>query len=380
MSHLMRHLEQLSVGIGPRGSATPAEAQAAEYIASELEGMGLETKKEPFKSVTSFSWPFLIIYMLFPLSAAVYFSRPVMGLILAALGLILFFLESNTFPILSSFLPGQPSQNVRAVIPARSKAIRQVVITAHYDSSRWALNFKPGMVENFRSSYLMMFGSMVAMVLLFAFAVATPFPKPLFGFIALLPALFLFITIGFLVHREIVGRYTHGANDNASGTAVLLEVARALSKNPPATIGVEIVATGCEEAGTVGMIQYLKRHFVPKHALFINLDNLGAGKLSVITEEGLLIPKKASTTLLDAAHETVEAKKLPVDFRPYKLLTTDATAVMMRGYGAVGVMGIDEKGLLPNWHWVTDTFENVKPENLEQARELVLGILRELER
>lgn len=380
MSYLLRHLEELSVRIGPRGSATPAEAQAAEYICGELESMGLDTQKEPFKSVTSFSWPFLIIYALFPLSAAAFLLKPMAGLGLAALGLILFYLESNTFPILSSYLPGRPSQNVRAVIPARSKAVRRVVVTAHYDSSRWGLNFKPGMVESFRSSYLLMFGAMVMMVLLFALGVLLPTPPMIIGIIALLPALFLLITIGFLIHREIVGRHTHGANDNASGTAVLLEVARALAKNPPATIEVEIVATGCEEAGTVGMIQYLKKHYVPKHTLFINLDNLGAGKLAVITEEGLLMPKKASSTLLDAAKESVNIKNLPVDFRPYKLLTTDATAVMVRGYGAVGVMGIDEKGLLPNWHWVTDTFENVIPENLENARELVLGILRELEK
>ncbi|HBG17693.1 MAG TPA: hypothetical protein DDW93_13005, partial [Firmicutes bacterium] len=34
---------------------------------------------------------------------------------------------------------------------------------------------------------------------------------------------------------------------------------------------------------------------------------------------------------------------------------------------------------LPNWHWPTDRAEFVDPSNLEEAKELVLGIIRKLE-
>ena len=379
MSNAIRHLKTLSVDIGPRGSGTAEEAKAAEYIEDCLRGDGLEPERESFSTVTSFSWSFLTIYSLFVLAAAIFFWRPTWGLALSCLGLVTFILESNTFPILSSHLPGKPSQNIRAIIKPRSKAIRNVVICAHYDSSRWALNFSPSMVGNFRQSYLMMFGSMLLMVGLYSIAIVTPIFHIYFGIVGVLPAIVLLITMGFLIHREFVGEYTHGANDNASGVSVLLEVARTLAKNPPTTVNVEILATGAEEAGTVGMINYLRRHHIDKNTLFINLDNLGAGRLTVITKEGILGSKNSSPILLSAAHETVSLKKLPVDFRPYHLLTTDATAVMMRRFGAMGIMGIDAQGQLPNWHWFTDTFENVKPDNLENARELVLGIIRHLE-
>ena len=39
--------------------------------------------------------------------------------------------------------------------------------------------------------------------------------------------LYLLGTLLLFIHRELCGEYTPGANDNASGVAVLLEVAKA---------------------------------------------------------------------------------------------------------------------------------------------------------
>ncbi|HEX2953318.1 MAG TPA: M20/M25/M40 family metallo-hydrolase [Bacillota bacterium] len=379
MADLFHHVHHLSKVIGPRGSATPKEAEAADYIEEELKEMGFSPIRETFRSVTSFSWPFMLIYASFPIAVALFFIRPLFGALLTVLGFILFFLESTTFPVLSSRMPKKTSQNIRAVVEARSKAVRRVVISAHYDSSRSALNFAPNMVSGFRRSYLAMLFAMEAIVLLLILGTFLPFIKLYVGIIAILPALFLLGTIIFLIHRETQGEYTPGANDNASGVAVLLEIARILGKNRLISTSVELLATGCEEAGTVGMIHYIKTHLVDKNTLFINLDNLGAGKVSVTTREGMILSKNASPDLLEIAHETVDEKCLAVDFRPYQLLTTDATAVMVRGYGAFSVMGIDENGLLPNWHWHTDVAENVNPENLETAKALVLGMLRKID-
>jgi len=56
-----------------------------------------------------------------------------------------------------------------------------------------------------------------------------------------------------LVQREIFYKHVEGANDNASGVAVMLTMAEAMSLDAPADTEVVVVATGCEEAGTVGM-------------------------------------------------------------------------------------------------------------------------------
>jgi hypothetical protein len=379
MADLFQHVRHLSEVIGPRGSATAKEAEAADYIEKEFIDMGLSPIREKFSSVTSFSWPFLLIYGCFPLAACLYFIRPWIGALTAIAGLLLFVLESSTLHVLSSRLPKKSSQNIRAVVKARSKSIRRIVLSAHYDSSRWALNFSPNMVHNFRQSYLMMLWAMVITVVLLILGAIFSVTSSILGIVAWIPAAFLLATIGMLIHREIKGEYTPGANDNASGVAVLIEVARILAKNPLVSTEVEILATGCEEAGTVGMIHYLKAHLIRKDTLFINLDNLGGGQITVTTQEGIIFPQKSSQVLLDVAHEIKDEKNLPVDFRPYQLLTTDATAAMIRGFGTISIMGIDENGLLPNWHWKTDIAENVQQENLEVAKALVLGMLRRID-
>ena len=51
----------------------------------------------------------------------------------------------------------------------------------------------------------------------------------------------------------------------------------------------------------------------------------------------------------------------------------------MRGYPTMTLMAFDDEGLLPNWHWPTDRAGVVEPKNLDDAKELVLGIVRKLE-
>lgn len=379
MTNALQHVDHLARTIGPRGSATTEEAQAAQYIEEELFAMGLASEREPFRSVSTFSWTYILMYSLFLLAALIFRFRPVWGCIISGLGLFLFLMESNTFPVVASRMPKRLSQNIRATIEPRSKAVHKVVISAHCDSSRWALNFSPSMVGSFRRSYLWMVYAMAALFGIYLAGNLFVKISPILWWISLLPAIFLLVPIGSLIHREIKGNYTPGANDNASGVAVMLETARILAKNRPISTQVEILATGCEEAGLVGMIHYLKTHSISKDTLFINLDNLGAGTVAVTTREGIAGSKPASPILLESGRDTAKTKNLTVNFRPYTLLTTDATAAIMRGFGAVSIMGIDENGLLPNWHWPTDTVENINPENLETARELVLGMLRNLD-
>jgi hypothetical protein len=69
-----------------------------------------------------------------------------------------------------------------------------------------------------------------------------------------------------------------GANDNASGVAVLLEVARHFrpSKLPP-NVSIRFVAFGAEESGLLGSKAYLQKHQAALHncALLFNIDQVG---------------------------------------------------------------------------------------------------------
>ena len=379
MSRAYQHVKSLAEKIGPRGSCTAQESKAADYIETELKKMNYQTSRETFQTVTSFSWTFSVIYLLFIIAAVIFPSKPNWGFILVLFASVSFYLEANTFPLISQLLPKKTSQNIIAAVPARSKTLRKVLIIAHYDSSRSALFFSPKRVKGFRRTYLLLVGAISLQLLLYALGVFTTIQPILLWVLSLPSVLYLLGTLLLFIHRELCGEYTPGANDNASGVAVLLEVAKALACFPLLTTTVTLIATGAEESGTNGALDYLRRHRPDKNTYVINLDNLGSGHLTAVTQEGILGRKTASPELLDFAKQTAEEKRINLQLAPYHLLTTDGTVFLFRGYPTVSLMAFDDQRLLPNWHWPTDRAEFVNPANLDAAKELVLGIVRKLE-
>ncbi len=139
------------------------------------------------------------------------------------------------------------------------------------------------------------------------------------------------------------------------------------------------VATGAEEVGTWGMRAFLKEHGPELHdALIINIDNVGSGAVTYVSAEGMARMYHSDRRLMSAARRAVVDGNLSVRSRVYKGLSTDATPALARGYRAMSVMAFDINGRLPNWHWATDTVDNVDEANLEQAADFVCAVIREL--
>ena len=155
---------------------------------------------------------------------------------------------------------------------------------------------------------------------------------------------------------------------------VTMNVDRSLSEKE-----IWFVATGAEEVGTFGMQAFLKEHGPDLHdAVFINLDNLGSGSLFYITREGMAKRYHSDRRLLSAARRAAREADLPVKGREYRGLSTDATPALARGYHAMSVMAFDINGRLPNWHWATDTADNVAEANIETAVDFVSALIKEL--
>ena len=381
---LMKHVHRLSVQIGPRGTGTAEEKTAAEWITKQFRAMGLKASVHEFRTVGSFSYVQLVFFGGMLAAFWLGFAVPWVGFALSIALLIFYILDVETRFSFAPYFARRTSQNIRAWsetadgFSAKSE-VETVVITAHYDSSRAALNFHPKMVKNFRQSFFFVFASLVA-ITFFLLLRSLPGLQHLNGWFVGLSVpfvIYLFAVVALLLHREIFCQYTPGANDNASGVAVMLGLASRLKKQPIPGLRVEFVATGAEEAGTFGCLELIRTSGI-ENKLFINLDNLGSGNLFAAAAEGILGRYHADAQTLAQLEQVKDRDpSLPVKIREYRLLTTDATPILARGGRAVSIMACAEDGSLPNWHWVTDTATHVEAQNLRLAEEWVYRFLEE---
>lgn len=98
--------------------------------------------------------------------------------------------------------------------------------------------------------------------------------------------------IVFTAHYDHLGMmgediYFPGINDNASGTAMLLDLARYYSKNPPGD-NVAFLFFGAEEAGLWGSLEFASNPLIDleKIRLLINLDMVGSGSEGITLVNG----------------------------------------------------------------------------------------------
>ena len=379
MSKAMEHVRYLVDIVGYRPPTSEGERRASKYISGVLENLGIVHQVESFDSHKTFSYPLMIVWSVSVLGGLLSCSHGFPGFLLVTLGAVAFYQEAHCRGWVPRVLPRGPSQNVVGRIPAKGEPRRRVVLSAHYDTSRSGWYYHPRFVGGFRTTFLItslsVFGLPVFVLL------GGLFWSGLFGLLRELATLWLFLNILVLVHREVYGKDVYGANDNASGTGVMLALAERVAKEPLQNTDVWIVATGCEEAGLVGMLGFLRRHEQElQDALILNLDSVGAGELKYITGEGLIKAVPSDPELLmfsaEVARENPELQLAPQE---YRALPTDASAALMGGYRAMSVMAFDEEGVIPNWHWETDVAENLDEKNLSETEAFVDLLLKKID-
>jgi aminopeptidase YwaD len=159
-----------------------------------------------------------------------------------------------------------------------------------------------------------------------------------------------------------------GANDNASGTAVLLETARALAITGDRE-GVCLVAFGAEEVGAVGSRRFVDS-LTPdeRQALrgMVNLDMVGVG------DQWQLIGSKELVEEVDRDAATLGLDPVPAELPPG--MSGDHNSFIAGGIPTILIHRFDD----PRYHSAEDQAQFVEPQLLEEATELTLLALREL--
>jgi hypothetical protein len=383
---IKNHVHHLSVEIGPRGSTTPEEKRAATYAEEVYKGLGLTPITEEFTSAKSAWSPFTLSTFLVLSSELIFLYGGVFGGPIASLitGIVLVSLilelSFKTNP-LRWILPKGQSQNVSAVIEPSSAVKQNIVIVGHLDthrtpishrSSRWFSIFNRLTTLTFISAILMLVLFLIRIIFFFELTVYLTF-------ILSIPVLVLFL----MAFTADFTPYSFGANDNASGAATTMGLAERLTKEPLENSRVWAVNVGCEEVGAYGSAAWLDSHLDEiGDAIYLTLDNIGGSGAGpcYLTKETLIFPFKYDPDLIALADrlaaENPELKAYPGE---QNAAYTDGAIGISAGLTCLTFVGYTPEGVIPNWHKLSDVFENVDWDVLERTLEFVWLLIRAID-
>jgi hypothetical protein len=357
-----------------RPSASPAERRAADWIAAELREAGCrDVRVEEERAHGGYWWPLGL------LNAGSWLACLLGGRRAAALAGSL--AASALYDDVSggrlwfrrAVLPARPTWNVVAEA-GEPDARRTIVFIAHHDAAHSGLVFHPalprigmrlfpGLHRRAEQSVPILWGTFLGPVLLALWG--------LLGVGALRVAGTVF-TLGTSAAMADIGAsgVVPGANDDLSAVAVVIALAHSLRERPPAGVRTLLVSTGSEESFMEGMQAFGKRHFAaldPETTEFVCLECVGSPELCVVEAEGMLrmrhytgeTRERLARAGLDAGVGLTRGLRT--------VAATDALVALRAGYPTCLLGGVDDTKFPANYHWPSDTPDNLDWDSVEAA-------------
>ncbi|QPM68649.1 MULTISPECIES: M28 family metallopeptidase [Atribacter] len=358
---------QFLKNLGARPACSVKEKSCARWIKKQLLSFGFEVIEDEFPSLTTYTWPYLLIWIGLILSVILMKISAPSALVLSVFLTIVEYFEMNSFPVLTTLFKRKKSVNI---IGKKSQK-PQIILFSHIDSATPSIFFDPRFISDPHLSVQLTIFSSIAICCLALLNLI--FSWNFLYILSWIPAAYLILLSVGHIHREFFMEPSPGGNDNGSGVTICLEVARRLANE---NIPFWVVFTGSEESGTNGAIAFEKKYrSVIGESLILNSDNCGAGHLVAASKEGMWSVFHSDRRLIEQVKEVSHNLSISIDIRPYLGLSTDATPFLARGYRALTFIALNKKGLPVNWHWKTDTIDAVEPDNLLSTSNLICSLL-----
>jgi hypothetical protein len=348
--------------IGPRPPGSGAEHRAAEWCAARLDQLGYEVDVDAFAGRTSYQSAHVVYVALSCLAAMLVGYSPPFALVIAAIALLFYARDVDGRPLIK-----QRGVTSRNVIARSSKESPSLIVLAHLDSAIEMPHLHPKAAGAAFFWTGLFHGALFGVLTLAAAAwvaeVSRPVPRTL-AVAGTIVGVYLFVVLLVILNAAVRGKRVAGANGNASGIEVLLRIA---ATKPP---GVWFVITGSKEAGMLGVQELMAQHADKiGEARFLNIDSVGGGTISAISEEGILRVRRADALLLRLA-EAAGAEDAS-----FRVFPTDSTALIARKYRALTLMGLSPEGVPPNCHWHSDVPANTDPSAIDRATEIATAVV-----
>lgn len=383
------HIRHLSVEIGGRGSCTPAERQAAEYVAEQMRLLGVQdVRLEPYLGAPSTYRPYVLAFtaaLLGTIGVWLVDTRWMLALaaLLSALGAWGMLAETDfATNWMRWLLPRARSQNAIGILPPSGSVRHRVVLCAHLDTHRTPIFYSS-------KAWHTLFGLLVA-----ATFVSTGIGAVAYGLGSILnwawvrwlgvpiAAMELFALV-MCLHADRTP-FSPGANDNASGVGVTLGLVERLRHEPLTHTEVWLAFTGCEEAAAYGMVSFLNHHAAElgQEAVYLILDQVGLGQVMVLTADGLILKRKTHPRALELARRAAAALPGRTIGEHVGIAYTDAAVATKRGLIALSIDALPPPGASEamHWHQMSDTMAHIDPQSLTDAHAFTWQILQEIDR
>jgi hypothetical protein len=365
-----------------RPSASDGERRAAEWLAGELRAAGCrEVRVEQEQAHGGYWWPLGLLNVA-ALVAATLGRRAaalVGGLAAAAVyddvsGGRLWFRRRT--------LPHRPTYNVVAEA-GDPRAERTVVFMAHHDAAHSGLVFHPALPRIAMERMPELHAKADQSVPILYGVFLGPLLLALWGLTGrrLLRLLGTCFAAGATCTMVDIGRspVVPGANDNLGAVGVIVALAHSLAANPPAGVRVILLSTGSEESFMEGMQAFGRRHFpeLPRATTeFVCLECIGSPQLCVVEAEGMLRMRHYPEQSREALARAGEAAGVDLLRGLRTVAATDGLIALRAGYPTCTLGGVDETKFPSNYHWPTDTPDNLTWESLEGAVRVCEAYLR----
>jgi len=404
----------------PRYAGTEGEKDAYNLISEEFERLGCEVAKEETEYVKSdlfitvislvVPWLFLVFvvasWMVHPLTLA---------LIIVAAALFM----SKVFPMLMLDLAKDKSVNVIATMNPQEK--NRLIICGHYDSARVMskfaqkyrrafMNLQPLFILAFVAYVIMLFAKGIYTFTVEAFNIGsladlTPrmtgaWAVVWWTYVALFVPFLILVTYGYGTSILAKG-LSYGADDNASGIAVMMETARRLEDRKP-NLRVDFACFAAEEKGLFGSTKWVNKHLNEldrEHTYVFNIDCVSRGeKFFVYKGLGTAFKKNSDAMLCNIVADA--CSKLNFALEENWGGNSDHAEFVAKGFRTCAISRFDpmkvnlaqatirklfrvplKNDVVPYTDWIhteDDTVDKVDERKLEETVQLVVAFVEEL--
>ncbi len=328
-------LEHVKALAFKRKASTEGERKSLNYIQKQLDKKGISNSLEPFFWSPSMSilmkLGFLIL-MSFVLIYQVLLVLPTLLWVILILDgslLIILFFGSKVLLDMTRIIylgKKRESENLIAKIDSRSNSQKKPVIifSAHYDSISTKYSMKTTKIL-YGSAALLLLTYLFLTIVLALWGLLNLLFLTKFNYIFLILRTISF-TIGIIVIVEIIlilfNKRTNeslGSIDNASGTAILIELASLFKDNSLENLNLIFLWCGAEEWGLWGSKQFCAKRFDELNATYdldksynINIDMVGT-YIGLVDKTGIIKKRKMNEFLNDVLE--AEGKQLNVSLK-----------------------------------------------------------------